>query len=229
MKKVNYLIIILISSFFFGSCELDERIDDLSSGFSGALVDITTGAIVATDHTGNRAKLQFIDTLYGDLATKISYNIMPDGYYNNTKMFPAVYRVFAKGPFVSVDTVIVNMKSFKEFNLGVVPNTSLSILKSELSESNYLAVTYSYKLNTADSINAKKIGLYYSKIPHPGDSEVDGKSVFFKKLTVTNREGTLTEVIKLDAASTYYVRAGANVDEQETYFNYSSQTVVETN
>jgi hypothetical protein len=228
MKRINYLIIILISTLFLGSCELDERNDDLTVGFSGTLIDKTTGAIVPTDHTGNRAKLNFIDLAYGDNAQKIRYNIMADGYYINTKVFPAKYKIFAEGPFVSVDTITLDMNSFKEFNLSVVPYTSLSILSSELKADNNLEVTYKYKVNI-DTVTVKKIGLFYSKIPHPGDSEVDGKNVFFKKITVSEQEGTLTDVIKLDDASTYFLRAGSNVDDEETHFNYSTQITVETN
>jgi hypothetical protein len=204
------------------SCELDERNDILSAGYEGALIDYTSNAIVPTDHTGNRAKLCFIDEAFGDDAQKIEYNILPDGKYANTKVFPSTYTIYAKGPFMEVDTLFgVSMQGVKKFDLKVMPYLTIAIVNQEVVQGK-MRVTYSYKLNTDDpEVNIKEINLYYSKFPFPGDADVDYKSVFKMENKPTNREGEITSEFFLEEGVIFYVRAGGTVDVNSDYYNYS--------
>lgn len=206
----------------FVSCKLDERNDMLSAGFEGTLVDYRTGEKVKTDHTGNRAKLCFIDEAYGDDAQKIEYNILPDGEYVNTKVYPSTYTIYAKGPFIDVDTLYgVQMKGYKKFDLEVVPYLTLDIVNQEVVKGK-MRVTYSYKLNTDDpDVNIKEINLYYSKFPYPGNADVDNKSVFKIEKKPTDREGVITSEFFLVEGLIMNVRAGGTVDVNSDFYNYS--------
>jgi len=206
----------------FVSCELDDRNEVLSAGYKGALIDYITGDTVPTDHTGNRAKLCFLDEAYGDDATKIEYNILPEGTYSNSKVFPSTYTIYAKGPFIDMDTLYgVDINSFNNFDLEVVPYLNLSIVNQEVANGKMM-VTYSYKLNTNDpEVKIKDVGLYYSKYPFPGDSDVDNKNVFKLEKKPTDREGEITSEIFLVEGEVMYVRAGGTVDVNSDYYNYS--------
>lgn len=209
----------------FVSCELDERNGMLDAGFEGALIDNKSGEVVPTDHTGNRAKLCFIDEAYGEDAQKIEYNILPEGKYRNTKVYPSTYTIFAKGPFIETDTLRnVKLNGLKKFDLKVAPYLTLNILKQEVVQGK-MRVTYSYKLNTDDSeVNIDEVSLYYSKYPFPGDADVDFKSVYKVKNTPADREGEITNEFYLEEGVVMYVRAGGTVDANSDYFNYS-QTI----
>lgn len=222
MKKYSIILFVLVSFTSLTSCELEGRNDDLSAGFSGKLVDKNTGEIVRTDHTGNRAKLCFIDESYGGDAHKIEYNILPEGRYMNTKIFPATYTVYAKGPFIEVDTI----KGFKlhgkeNFDLKVKPYLTIKILEQEVRKGK-MHVNYSYKLNTNSAkVKISGINLYYSKFPYPGHDDVDSKTTFIISNNPDDREGTITSEFYLDENFIYYVRAGGTVNVNDDYYNYS--------
>lgn len=222
MRKTSIFLLILMLSIGFVSCELDDRNEMLTAGFEGSIVDYITGEIVPTDHTGNRAKLCFIDEAYGEDAQKIEYNILPEGTYYNSKVFPSTYTIYAKGPYVDMDTLYgVDLTSFKKFNLEVVPYLSISIVNQEVANGKMM-LTYSYKLNTNDpEVKIKDVGLYYSKYPFPGNADVDNKSVFKLEKKPTDREGEITSEIFLVEGQVMYVRAGGTVDANSDYYNYS--------
>ncbi|TAJ11793.1 DUF3823 domain-containing protein [Marinilabiliaceae bacterium JC017] len=222
MKNKNILLLILILGVAFVSCELDDRNGMLEAGFEGTLIDNLTGKMVQTDHTGNRAKLCFIDEAYGEDAQKIEYNILPEGKYSNTKVYPSTYTIYAKGPFIETDTMRnVKMNGHKKFDLKVMPYLTISIVKQEVVKGK-MRVTYSYKLNTDDAeVKVKEVNLYYSKYPYPGNADVDNKNVFKIKNTPTDREGEFTEEFYLEEGVIMYVRAGGTVNAKSDYYNYS--------
>lgn len=221
MRNKNIFLVILLLGIALVSCELDERNDVLSAGYEGKLIDSNTGETVATDHTGNRAKLCFLDEAYGEDAQKIEYNILPQGEFVNTKVYPSTYTVFAKGPFLAVDTLFgVKMDGFEKMDLKVVPNLTLKILNQEVVKGK-MRVTYSYKLNTDDAeVEVDEISLYYSKYPYPGDSEVDFKNVFEISHQPADREGEFTDEFYLEEGLVMYVRAGGAIKNSD-YYNYS--------
>ena len=222
MKNKNIFLLIFILGVTLFSCELDDRNDLLTAGFEGSLIDNTSGEIVKTDHTGNRAKLCFIDEAYGEDAQKIEYNILPEGKYANTKVYPGTYTIYAKGPFMEVDTLFgVEISSPKEFDLKVMPYLTLTIVNKEVVQGK-MRVTYKYKLNTDDpEVNIKEINLYYSKYPYPGNADVDFKSVFKIENKPTDREGEITSEFFLVEGLVMHVRAGGTVDVKSDYYNYS--------
>ena len=222
MKNFEVLLFSLLLGLLFVSCELDERNDMLSAGFQGALKDAETNEIVTTDYTGNRALLYLLDEEYGKDAQKISYNILPEGTFKNTKIYPSTYTIYAKGPFFEVDTLKgVKLYGFNNFDVKVKPYLTLKIVNKEVVKGK-MRVTFSYKLNTDDpNVSIKEVNLYYGKFKFPGDVDVDGNTVFKIQNNPSNREGQFTNEFYLIENTVMHVRAGGTVNVNSDYYNYS--------
>lgn len=233
MKTINpgkfsmaFFIAILIT---FTGCEVDDRIDDLTGGYKGVFIDKYTGDTVYTEYYG--AKIKLLDLEYGAAAQPLVYKALPDGTYQNTKVYPSKYKVWADGPFLSLDTIYGDIRKFKEMNLSVVPNVSLKIKKVELQVGIIANITFSYKVNDLASHN-QEVGIVYGTTPYPGQlnamAEGSNGSVFKRIKKMTDLEGEFTETLYLGVNSTYYVRALGRTAFAGDYWNYSNQAIVHT-
>ena len=215
----------------FASCELDERVDDLTGGYEGAFIDKLTGETVATEYYG--AKLKLLDLEYGSVAVPLEYNALPDGTYRNTKVYPSNYKIWANGPFCELDTIYGEIRGSKKMNLLVTPNVSLEVKKVELLYGISVNVTFAYRVNNAQSQN-QEIGLVYGKDNYPGqrtamDEGAAGARTYKRiKKSIKEQSGEFTETLYLSPNTTYYIRALGRTENAGDYWNYSKQVVIET-
>ena len=224
-KILSLLLLIVISG-----CELDERLDDLTGGYEGYLIDKITGDSVTTEYYG--AKIMLLDLKYGNVAQPLVYNILPTGEYRNSKIYPSTYKIWAEGPFYQQDTIQGDINSMKEMNLTVTPNFNLDIEKVELKYGIAAEVTYSYVLNNPRSTTAD-IGIVYGTDIYPGFrtamNETESARTYKRiKSGITEKSGKFTEVYYLNPNSTYYIRALAKGNNSGDYWNYSKQYVLNT-
>ena len=225
MKNIFYIkIALLFLSVAFSGCELDDRLDDLTGSYEGKFVDKNTNEVVCTEYYG--AKLRLLDLAYGKIAQPLDYFALPDGTFKNTKIFPAEYKVWADGPFLTLDTIQkMDLTSTKTFDIRVVPNISLKVTEVKNIFGIGMKITYSYKVN--DPLSTKQeIGFVYSNTKYPGLIKNTGVKKYLND--ITDLEGTITKLVYLEPNKSYFVRATGKFIDKGDYWNYSKQEVFKT-
>ncbi|RAW02174.1 DUF3823 domain-containing protein [Pseudochryseolinea flava] len=102
MKKVSfYIALVALSS--FTSCSLFEIDNKEEPGetLQGEVVDVATGEPVLTDQGSEGIRVRLIEDSWGENATpNPDFFCMPDGKFQNTKLFKGTYYVRIDGPFI---------------------------------------------------------------------------------------------------------------------------------
>ncbi len=102
MKKISGYIL-LFTLFSFSSCSLFEldNYDAPSETLIGKVVAAETGEPVLTDQGSEGIRVRLTELSWGDNVThNPDFNCMPDGTFQNTKLFRGTYNVRIDGPFI---------------------------------------------------------------------------------------------------------------------------------
>ncbi len=230
MKTINIKPITLILCILvFTGCEIDDRVDDLTGGYKGAFIDKNTGDTICTEYYG--AKIKLLDMEYGSYAQPLEYKALPDGTFQNTKIYPSKYKIWADGPFISLDTIYGDIRKFTTMDLMAIPNMSLKIEKVEIRLGIIADITFSYSVNDIGS-QSQEIGIVYSTNKFPGQinavPEGNSGSTFKRIKTVSELQGTFTESFNLETNTSYYFRALGRTSSAGDYWNYSRQVGIKT-
>lgn len=102
MKKIVFysLMCALLS---FNSCSLFEidNYDEPEETLQGEVVDVATGERVLTDQGSEGIRVRLTEMSWGDNVThNPDFNCMPDGTFQNTKLFKGTYNIRIDGPFI---------------------------------------------------------------------------------------------------------------------------------
>ncbi|AGA76825.1 DUF3823 domain-containing protein [Echinicola vietnamensis] len=101
MKKIAYLI--LAGLFSLSSCSMFE-LDNYelpAETLQGEVVDIETGELVLTDQGSEGIRVRLTELSWGDnVSPNPDFFCMPDGTFQNTKLFAGNYNVRLDGPFI---------------------------------------------------------------------------------------------------------------------------------
>lgn len=101
MKKISY--ILSIALFSLASCSLFE-IDNKevpAETLQGEVVDVETGEPVLTDQGSEGIRVRLTEDSWGENATpNPDFFCMPDGTFQNTKLFKGTYHIRVDGPFI---------------------------------------------------------------------------------------------------------------------------------
>jgi hypothetical protein len=101
MKKISY--ILSIALFSFTSCSLFE-IDNKevpAETIQGEVVDVETGEPVLTDQGSEGIRVRLTEDSWGENVTpNPDFFCMPDGTFQNTKLFKGTYHIRIDGPFI---------------------------------------------------------------------------------------------------------------------------------
>lgn len=101
MKKISY--ILSIALFSFTSCSLFE-IDNKevpAETLQGEVVDVETGEPVLTDQGSEGIRVRLTEDSWGENVTpNPDFFCMPDGTFQNTKLFKGTYHIRVDGPFI---------------------------------------------------------------------------------------------------------------------------------
>ena len=104
MKKI-LLFILLLSGFSFTSCEVFEidNYQEPGETIHGAVVDEATGDSILTDQGSEGIRVRMTQLDYSDNADhNPDFFCMPNGSFQNTKVFKGYYNVRVDGPFVPI-------------------------------------------------------------------------------------------------------------------------------
>jgi len=223
MRKI-YLFV--LTAALAGACAVDDRSGDLSASYSGRCVDKNTGATITTENFG-------ATILFGDLnanpESPRKFSIKPDGTFSNSKMFPGRYKVWANGPFCELDTLTIDLKGNKTFDLKAVPNITLSILSSKI-EGSKLTMNAKYTVNDNVSTSGD-VAIVYGTVHNPGQNKAsrsisDKAAIAYKKTdSFSGSTGVISMTIVLGDKPTYYARIGAKTANSD-YWNYTEEIVI---
>ncbi len=135
MKKIIYIIIVFVL-FSFNSCSLFEldNYDEPSETLRGEVVDAASGEPVLTDQGSEGIRVRLTELSWGPNVTpNPDFFCMPDGTFQNTKLFKGTYNVRIDGPFIPLireddrgvpiadETQTVDIKGVKNVRFEVQP------------------------------------------------------------------------------------------------------------
>lgn len=102
MKK--NIIILLGALFILSSCKKLFQLDNYpepQETLKGAVVDVATGNPVLTDQGGEGIRVRLTELSWGDnVVNNPDFFCMPDGTFQNTKLFKGTYNIRIDGPFI---------------------------------------------------------------------------------------------------------------------------------
>jgi hypothetical protein len=102
MKKISFYILLFVL-FTFTSCslfELDNK-DEPSETLQGEVVDVESGKPVLTDQGSEGIRVRLTELSYGENARpNPDFYCMPDGTFQNTRLFSGTYNIQVDGPFI---------------------------------------------------------------------------------------------------------------------------------
>jgi hypothetical protein len=86
----------------FSSCSLFEidNYDAPDETLQGEVVDVATGEPVLTDQGSEGIRVRLLELSWGANATYQDFNCMPNGTFQNTKLFKGNYNIRVDGPFI---------------------------------------------------------------------------------------------------------------------------------
>jgi hypothetical protein len=102
MKKLSSYIL-LLALFPFSSCSLFEldNYEEPTETLQGEVVDSETGEPVFTDQGSEGIRVRLTELSWGDNVTpNPDFFCMPDGKFQNTKVFKGTYNIRIDGPFI---------------------------------------------------------------------------------------------------------------------------------
>lgn len=142
MKKIApYILICILAS--FTSCGLFEmdNYDEPNETLQGEVVDIATGEPVLTDQGSEGIRVRLTETSWGDNVTpNPDFYCMPDGTFQNTKLFKADYNIRIDGPFIPLvredergvvyadETIDTEISGVKKVKFEVYPFLKVELL-----------------------------------------------------------------------------------------------------
>ena len=103
MRKIVFSVLLVGFVGLFGACSLFEidNYDAPGETLQGEVVDVATGEPVLTDQGSEGIRVRLKELSWGDNATyNPDFYCMPDGTFQNTKVFNGNYNVQVDGPFV---------------------------------------------------------------------------------------------------------------------------------
>lgn len=103
MKKISIFSLLFAGIFAITSCSLFEldNYDAPAETLRGTVVDVATGKPVLTDQGSEGIRVRLTETSYGpNVEHNPDFYCMPDGTFQNTKLFPGTYNIRIDGPFI---------------------------------------------------------------------------------------------------------------------------------
>ncbi|MCF8714986.1 DUF3823 domain-containing protein [Joostella atrarenae] len=227
MKKIKYILVLLITFSVATSCDIDE-LDAPDSGLYGSIIDEATGELVQQDIIRG-GELELREHGWENVSPQYM-NYKVDGTFEDSQLFAASYNVFPiKTNFHPIDTIKMEINGRTKLDLTVKPY--LRIKNPKISKSGYL-VTATFSVEQTGVNPVKKIGLYAGADGNVGEpmrlalTELDINTVVDPTIEYTLTINVEDE-IDLREGNTYFFRIGALYDAPNSRFNYASPVSIE--
>lgn len=227
MKKINYLMLLFITTLII-SCEKLDNYDEPKESLSGRLIDQTTGETLVTEQP-NGFRIKMSEISWSDNPEPEYFWGKADGTFNNSKIFAGTYQVTpVEGAFFTVDPQTIEIKGSVNIEFKVIPYLSVSVIEINRIDDETLDVTYSIsRKQVGDKILDSRV--FVSTNPNVGINILSNELSPIKDLKDIPDEdilqNTFKETIKgLTKDKSYYVRIGARTDNASKRYNFT-QTI----
>lgn len=229
MKRIYYLLYIVLMSILSVSCSEIDNYDGPSETLTGCVIDeVTNKPIITEQPNGFRIKMEEVS--WSDNPQPEYFWGKADGTFNNTKIFPATYEISpVEGAFFPVEPVKAEVKGTTKIEFKVMPY--LTVLISDiLYEGDRLNVTYTIsRAKTGDKIIDSRV--FVSTNPNVGSNILENELSPMKDLSGISDEEILKTTFKesiseLEKGKIYYVKVGARTDNPSKRYNFTETVVV---
>ena len=102
MKKITFCTL-LCALVTFGSCDMFkvDNYDEPGETLQGEVIDVATGERILTDQGSEGIRVRLTELSWGDnVQHNPDFYCMPDGTFQNTKLFKGTYNIRIDGPFI---------------------------------------------------------------------------------------------------------------------------------
>lgn len=230
MNKLKYILIVVLASMLFTSCELDN-LDGPNAGLFGRILDESNGELVEQDIIRG-GELQIWEQGIPNV-TPQTLNYKVDGTYKDSKLFAGTYKVIPlRTNFQPIDTILVNINGQTELDITVKPY--IRILNPVITKTGNV-ITATFSLEQTLFGNVSKIGLYAGTDANVGEPIrlVRAEQNINNSVFPLNPQQTYSISIDADAeidlvtGNLYYFRIGALYDAPNARFNYATAVEIQ--
>ncbi len=225
MKKTYlfFLIIILLAG---AGCEIDNY-EAPQYTLSGKIIDSQTNQLIESGgiNAGTVVKL------YENNSTQpLIYNTFPDGTFTNSKVFAGSYSYVAEGPFKMAEegqqNIVLDKNS--QLEIPVIPNLRLNMTLAA-PDATTATVNVEYEKLATDQ-KLVNLAVVWSKYPNPNNFTFAGGAIAEENVeSLDLTSGVKTFTIKdLQPKTKYYIRASGRTSNSGNFYNYSTQTELQT-
>mgnify|MGYP000037190872 CR=1 FL=1 len=181
MKKLLFLLCVVVAGSMFYSCEKDN-LEGPDAIFAGELRDRKTGELIQQE-ISDGSRVYFIEQGWGDNPPVQNMVVKKDGTFYNGMIFSGDYKIILnRGNYVPLDTLDMKIKPGKNYQVFEV-NPYLRIIEPEISVIGRKVVA-KFKLEQVTSNEVYRISLF-------AHSHIDVSN----KLNIVNRTEELNRSI----------------------------------
>lgn len=209
------------------SCSQIDNYPGPNAGIKGTIIDCTTNNGIQTEQP-NGFQISLIEVGYNPVIP-INFWGKADGSFENTQLFADKYKVVPiNGPFLTPDTVLVNIKGLTTVNFTVIPFMNIQASPPKVISNN---VVINYTLSKPiqsnyDIIECMTMAARVSDV----SSSVNDYNVSHNLTGMTYQQiATMqfSDTLKNLPSGIFYVRIGGETNNPQNKFNYSKVFSVE--
>ncbi|MDR1091301.1 MAG: DUF3823 domain-containing protein [Prevotella sp.] len=228
MKKLINYILIVLSSFFAASCEMDNY-EGPDATIQGVIYDGISNTPLQVEHGSGIIRLREISWAKGDTLAYIGnqkLKVMQDGTYKNTKWFSGEYKMLPhSGPFFPYDDEyvdgddageLVTIKGVTTKDFIVIPFLSLEwVVKPTLLSDNRIHCVVRFKRNQKTGYEMPDVKEAWLQVSRVVNASARDLYMFPKSIVLTNNmENTdiefISDVPVKYTGKSYFVRVVMN-------------------
>ncbi|GAA4301580.1 DUF3823 domain-containing protein [Compostibacter hankyongensis] len=192
---------------------------------SGKILDAQTNELIPSSGANAGALVKLYE---GNSTQPLLYTVKPDGTFQNSRVFPATYKIVAEGAFDRVeDTITETISKDMQLDIKVTPHVRLQLTLAGITDTTAEIKMHYKKINADQEI--VKLGVVWSTFAYPNATVFpEGDIILEDAAPALPAEGDRTYTVSgLKAGATYYIRALALTNNAGGYYNYSTQLEAE--
>jgi hypothetical protein len=242
----NVFIFIFIACAFCASpaCSKTDNYPAPSSTITGSTIDEGTGATLQTEIGGGGTRIKLLETSYDSTPVPLYFQSMQDGTFNNTRVFPATYKITVEGPFVpliqtdnlgqtiSDSSQTIALKSSATLHFNVQPFLRVQmvgnpVINPDTTVSVQVIVTRG-TTNPNYQQHVTDINLYVSDTKYDGNNNYDPRYSKLTSYSGSTGDALLGQTITLTTTGgalprqDVYFRVGARIGVGLNQYNYAA-------
>ncbi len=220
MKILNIFLSIVFLA-IVSSCSKIDNYAGPNAGITGTVIDNTTNQGIQSEQP-NGFQIRLIEKGYSNVIP-LDFWGKADGSFKNTQLFADTYKVLPiQGPFLTPDTLVVNVNGLTTVKFTVTPFMSVKASDPQVISKN-VVVKYTLSKPAVISDNIVRCLTMAAKVPAVSNSvndynvshDLSGMSY----QDISNQQ--FSDTLKNLPSGTFYVRVGARTSNGQGKYNYS--------